>query len=115
VPLYDNPPHRTSTATLTTGTDAGGGLTHNYTTVQTAIPCVIDTASSSEVEMYGQKQIRVTHCIAYKASVLTTALARGMKITADDTGQQYHIHGIRKPRVFGSIPAFVYADVESLE
>src|ERR1044071_8427105 len=113
--IWDKPQHRTSISSLATVTDAGGGTGNVFTVVASALPCLINTASASEVELFAQQNIRVTHCIGYKASAMSVTLVRGMKITADDTGDTYHVHGIRKGRAFMGIPAFVYADVEHLE
>lgn len=113
--LWDNPEHRVTSYTLTTARDSGGGTTNTFTSAQASIPCQINTASASEVELYAQQGIRVTHTVSFKSSTLTTALVRGMKLVTDDTSASLHIQGIRKGRAFRSIPAFVYADcVEQL-
>lgn len=112
--LYDNLPHRVTSHTVTSSTDAGGGVTLSYTSAQAAIPCSINTARAAEVAQYSQQQIRVTHTVAFLASALTTALTRGMKLIADDTAKSFHIHGIRTGRGYGSIPAFTYAECEEL-
>lgn len=112
--LHDDPPHRSSISTLTTGTDLGGGVTHTFTTAQSDIPCSINAASSSEVERFARMQITVSHTVAYLASAMSVALAPGMKITNDRTSAAYHVHGIRSGEAYGSIPRFVYADVQEL-
>lgn len=112
--IYDNPPHRVSVFGLTTGT-SGGAATHAFAAGQTAVPCLISTASASEAMVYAQRgNIRVTHCVSFKASALTAALTPGSKLVADDTGVNYHVHGTRRGRQMGNIPALDYADCEEL-
>lgn len=110
--LWSNPPHRASTYTVASSRDDGGGVALTYTLAQSAVPCSINTASASTVERFAQEGITVTHTVAFLSSALTTALTRGMKLVADDTSKSYHVRGIRQGRAYGSVPAFVYADVE---
>ena len=108
--LHDNPPHTVDTYTCASGTDSGGGVTLTYTVADSAVPCSINTASASTVEMYAQQGMRVSLTVAFLASALTTTLTRGMKLITGDTAKSLHIEGIRQGRAYGSIPAFVYAD-----
>ena len=94
--LYDSPPHLTTLLSVASATDAGGGTSLSYTSAQASIPCSINTASASEVMMYGAQQIRVTHCVAYLSSVLTTVPSRGWKVTTDDRSETYRVHGIKR-------------------
>lgn len=112
--LYDSPPHSCSTYSVDSSRDSGGGETLAYTLVQTAVPCSINTASASTVDLYAQSQIRVSHTVAFLASVLTTELARGWKLVAADTSAAFRIEGLRAGRAYGRVPAFVYADVSEL-
>jgi hypothetical protein len=114
VALWSNPPHRVSTYRPTVSDDGGGGDAVAFALVQAAVKCLINTASASTVEMYAADQIRVSHTVAFKASALTTALARGMKLVADDTSESLHVEGIRTGRAMGSIPALIYADCSSI-
>lgn len=112
--LWDNPVHRVSSYTSEASRGDGGGTTLTFTLAQAAIPCLINTSSASEVELFAQQGIRVTHTVSFKATALTTALSRGMKLVADDNSASYHVKGIRTGRgsPLGTIPAFVYADCE---
>jgi hypothetical protein len=112
--LYDSPPHAVATHSVASSRDAGGGETLTYTLVQSAVPCSINTASASTVEMYAQNQILVSHTVAFLASVLTTALSRGMKLVAADTSAAFKIEGLRAGRAYSRIPAFVYADCSEI-
>ena len=112
--LHDDPPHRVTTYTSTTGPDAGGGTGVTYTQAQAAVPCSIDTASASEVAKFAAQQIAVTHKVGFLASVLRTPLTRGMKLVAGDTGASFHVKGIATGRAYGSIPAFMYAFCEEM-
>lgn len=112
--IWNNPPHRVTSYTLTTARDAGGGTANTFTAAQSAIPCLINTSSANEVELYASQNIRVTHTVAIKSSVLTTAITRGMKVVADDNSASYHVKGIRSGRAFRTIPAFTYLDVEQI-
>lgn len=114
MPLWSNPQHRTSVYRPTVSRDAGGGSAVAFSLVQAAVACLVNTASASTVEMYAQDQIRVSMTVAFKASALTTALARGMKLVADDTSESLHVEGIRQGRAMGGVPALVYADCSVL-
>ncbi len=106
--LHDNPPHRITTYTVAPSRDAGGGTVLTYTAAQSALPCSIDTASASEQLMFGQQGMLVTHKIGILTSAITTAVTRGMKAVADDTGLAFHVEGIAAGRAYGTIPAFTY-------
>jgi hypothetical protein len=111
--LYDAPPpHSVTTYTVSVSRDAGGGTSLSYSSAQAAVPCSINTASASEREIFAQQGIVVTHTVGFLASVLTTALTRGMKLVTSDTSESYHVRGISKGRAYGNIPAFVYAYCE---
>lgn len=112
--LYDSPPHRVATYSVTAARDAGGGETLTYTLVQSGVPASISTASAATQELFAQQGIRVSLTAAFLASVLTTALTRGMKLVAADSGASFHVEGIRTGRAYGPIPAFVYADCSEL-
>lgn len=109
--LYDNPPHTVSLLRPTTSRDAGGGTAVTYTTLQSSVPCSINTASASEQEVFSQMEMTVTHTVAILTSKLTSAPQRGDKAT-DSDGNSYHVHGISKGRSYGSIPAFHYLHCE---
>lgn len=110
--LYDDPPHSVDIVKQTAGSDSGGGVALGYTTVATAVPCLIDTASGSERETYAQRGITVSMTVAFLAESLPVELVRGMKLTPTDFGNGLHVRGIRKGRAMGGIPALVYADCE---
>jgi hypothetical protein len=112
--LYDDPPHSVSTYTPTVAADAGGGDPLSYAVAQTGVPCSIDTASASTVQMYAQDQIQVTHTVAFLSSVLTTPITRGMKLVAGDSGGSFHVEGIRAGRQYSGVPAFTYCDCREL-
>jgi hypothetical protein len=113
VPLYNNPHHTCTTYSVATTRDGGGGVTPTFTAVQSSVPCEINDASASTVELYSQQQIRVTHTVGILSSKLTTAITRGMKL-ADSGGRSFHIEGIRTGRAAGSVPAFTYCDCSEL-
>jgi hypothetical protein len=106
--LHDNPPHRVAHYTSASGTDTGGGVTITYTLAQSAIPCSINTASSSEQERFAQQGMTVTHTVAFRSSVFTTVPVRGDKIITADRTESYHVRGISYGRAYGNVPAFVY-------
>lgn len=110
--LYTNPRHRVSSYTVSSSRDAGGGTELTYTLAQAAIPCSINTASASTVQLYMQSNIRVSVTVGFLASTLTTTLTPGMKLVSDDTSETLRIEGIRQGRAApnNSIPALVYAD-----
>lgn len=110
--LHDNPPHLCTSYTVASGTDLGGGVSLTYTSAQADIPCSINTASSSERELFAQQGQVVSHTVAFLTSALTTALTRGMKLVTSD-GTNLHVHGLSAGRAYGSIPAFTYAHCES--
>lgn len=112
MPLYSNPPHRVTLSSVASGVDNGGGNTLAYTVAQTGVPASINTASSSERELFAQMGMVVTHTVALLASALTTIPQRGWKVTTDDRSESYHVQGIRHGRAYGSIPAFVFLQVE---
>ena len=107
--IWDDPPHRCSILSQSSARDDGGGVELTYTTIQSAVPCLINTASASEQAIYSQQGIVVSHTVSFKSSVLTTALVRGVKLVAADSGASFHVEGISAGRAFGSIPAFTYA------
>ena len=109
--LWDDPPHVCSVWSLTTTRDDGGGVTNTYALSQSNIPCLINTASASEVERFAQMNIVVTHTIGFLGTAVT--LARGYKIT-DSDGNSYHVHGIRTGRSFIAIPGLTYAECEQV-
>lgn len=112
--LHDNPPHRiTIYGPPTAARDAGGGETITWgTTRQAAAPASINTASASTRELFAQQGIVVSHTIGLLTATLTSDVARGDKVTADDTGDTYIIRGISKGRAYGGIPPFTYLQVE---
>lgn len=112
MPLYDNPPHRVTHYTSTSGRDDGGGVTLSYVLAQSAIPCSINTSGSSTRELFAQMGIVVTHRIAALASKISATVKRGDKFVADDNSAQYLIQGITYGRAYGNIPPFVYFDVQ---
>ena len=114
--LYDNPPHSiTLYGPPTAANDSAGGTNLTWgTTKQSAVPCSINTASASEIELFAQQGIAVSHTIAILTSELTTAAARGDKAIADDTSDAFHIEGIRAGRSYGNIPPFTYLTVRQL-
>jgi hypothetical protein len=112
MPLYDNPPHRASHYTSASSTDTGGGVTLTYTLAQAAVPCSINTAGSSERELFAQQGIVVTHTIAILASAITTIPKRGDRFVTDDRNENYHVQGIRYGRAYGRVPEFVYLSTE---
>lgn len=107
MPLYDNPPHRASHYTSASTTDTGGGVGTTYTLAQFAVPCSINTASSSERELFAQMGMVVTHTIAILASAITTIPKRGDKFVTEDRSESYLIQGIRYGRAYGRVPEFV--------
>lgn len=112
--LHDDPPHRVDTYTLTTSTDAGGGVVQNFALAQSALPCSIDTATADEQERFARMQQVVTHKVGILTSKLTTALTPGMKLVTTDRAETYHVKGLAGGRAYGTIPAFTYAFCEQL-
>jgi hypothetical protein len=112
--LFDTPPHAVATYSVSTARDAGGGEALTYTLAQSAVPCSINTASAATQELFAQQNIRVTLTVAFLSSVLTTAITRGFKLVAADTGASLKVEGIRAGRAYGRVPAFVYCDCSEL-
>jgi hypothetical protein len=112
--LFDAPPHACATYSVDTARDAGGGETLTYTLVQSGVPCSINTASANTQDLYAQSQIRVTHTVGFLSSALTTAITRGFKLVAADTGASFKVEGIRAGRAYGRAPAFTYCDCSEL-
>lgn len=112
--LWDDPEHRVTIYSVTSGTDAGGGVTLTYSSLQAAVPCQINTASSSTREQYAREQVTVTHTVSFLKSAVTTTFAPGMKLVADDTGASYHVKGIRNGRALMDVPAFLFIDAEEM-
>ncbi len=110
--LHTNPPHAVTTYTVTSSTDSGGGVSLTYASAQSAVACSINTAGASERELFAQQGVVVTHTIGFLTATLTTALSRGMKFVADDTGLAFHVRGISHGRSYGGVPAFTYAYCE---
>lgn len=110
--LHDAPPHLCTSYSVTSGTDAGGGVSLDDASAQADIPCSINTASSSERELFAQTGQQVSHTVAFLSAALTTTLTRGMKLVTSD-GITLHVEGISTGRAYGSIPAFVYAHCSS--
>lgn len=110
--IWNRAPHRCDLYTIAVSTDAGGGVINTYTLAQSAVPCLINTASSATADMYSRQQITVSHTIGIKLSLITTTVTPGMKVVAD--GASYHVEGIRSGRAFMDIPAFCYLDVRQL-
>ncbi len=116
MPIYNHPPHRcTILGPPTATTDSSGGEVIAWpTTRQAAVPCIINTASASEQMLFAQQGIAVSHTISILSASLTSAVARGDKVTADDSGASYHIEGIRAGRAMGGVPAFTYLQVREM-
>jgi hypothetical protein len=112
--LFDSPPHSVSTYTVAAARDSGGGEALTYTLAQSGVACSVNTASAATQEMFAQQNIRVTHTVAFLSSVLTTAITRGMKLVASDSGGAFKVEGIRSGRAYSGIPAFVYCDCSEL-
>lgn len=112
--LWENPPHRVSLYSSTAANDASGGAVETYTAVQSAVPCLINTASANTQLIFAQMQIRVTQTIGILSSELTTTPKPGWKAVADDTGTTLIVRGIRSGResALGTIPALTYLDCE---
>jgi hypothetical protein len=110
MPLYDNPRHRVSSYSVSATTrDVGGGSPLTPTLVQSAIPVSINTVSAAEQDLFAQQGIVVTHTVGVLSSLLATTVERGWKLV-DESGNTYHIEGIRSGRASpnGSIPALTY-------
>lgn len=110
--LYDDPPHLISLSRAPTTKDSAGGINIGYVSVQSGIPCLINTASASTVKMYEQQQISVSITIGILSEALTTTPEPGWKAVTDDTGKTAKIQGIRSGRVsaLGTIPPLTYLD-----
>lgn len=113
--LHDNPPMRvTIYGPPTAARDGGGGEAVTWPTVrQAAVPCSIDTAGGTDRLVFSQMGMFVTHRIGILTSALSSDVARGDKVVADDTGDTFIVHGISKGRSYGNIPGFTYLSVES--
>ncbi len=108
--LFDNPPHRVNSLTPSAFRDDGGGTDITYTLAQSGIPCLINTLSSSEQEMFAQEGLTVSHRVGFLSSVLSPDLTRGMKLIATDTlGGQFEVRGIQEGRAMGNVPSLLYA------
>jgi len=110
--LYDDPPHRISLLRAPTTKDSAGGINIAYVTVQSDVPCLINTASANTVEMYAQQAIAVAMTIGILSSELTATPEPGWKAITDDTGKSAKVLGIRSGRVsaLGTIPPLTYLD-----
>lgn len=110
--LFDAPPHTCTILGPPTITrdDGGGTVVTHSTTRQADVPCSINLSSSSERELFAQQGITVTHRIGVRTSTLSSAVARGDKVTVG--GLSYLIRGISAGQAYGGIPALTYLDVE---
>ena len=112
--LYDSPPHRVSLYSSTNANDAAGGVVVTYTLEQSAVPCLINTASANTQLVFAQMQIRVMQTVGILSSELTTTPEPGWKAVADDRSTTLIVRGIRSGResALGTIPALTYLDCE---
>lgn len=108
--LYDDPPHRITLSRAPTTKDSSGGINIAYTVAQSDVPCIINTASASTVEMYAQQQIAVSLTIGILSEVLTTTPQPGWKAVTDWNGKSAKILGIRSGLEMGTIPELTYLD-----
>lgn len=85
-------------------------MTLTFSLAQSAIPCSIDTMSSSEREMFAQQGMIVSHRVGIRSELLSTAVKRDDQFRPDDTGAIYTIRGISAGRAYAElgIPAFTY-------
>ncbi len=111
--MFDRLPMRATIQSLSTATDAGGGVQLAYSTAQVGVKCSINTASASTRELFAQMGMVVTHRVAFLASDLTVTVQRGWQIITDDRSETYTVRGISRGRAYGPIPEFVYLDCES--
>lgn len=111
---YDNPEHSVSLYSTTPAKDAGGGEVYTFALAQASVPCLINTASASTVELFAQQGVRVTHTVSILSSVLTATPLTSWKAIAADTGTTLMLRGIRSGRAVGSVPAFTYLDCEEV-
>jgi hypothetical protein len=114
--LWQNPPHLCSLYSSVATNDDGGGTDITYSLEQAAIPCLINTVSSNTQLMFAQAGITVTNTVGILSSELTTTPKPGWKVVADDTGDSFHIEGIRSGRVsaLGTIPPLTYLDCRQI-
>ncbi len=116
MPLWDNLPHTMNVYTSTNAVDSAGGHTTTYTLSQTAVPCSINPAGSSnrpnsDAEgMFGQTQIMHNAAIATLTANLDPEVKRGDKVVGSD-GYTYKIEGISYGLAYGNVPAFTYLTV----
>ncbi len=108
--LFDSPPHRCTIHGPQTSTrDSAGGTVITWPTVRQAdVPCSINTGAGSQVLVFAQLGLTITHTVAFLASVLTDGVHRGDKITKDSTGDTYFVEGIANGDEYNGVPAFVY-------
>lgn len=105
MPLWDGSrlTHTADLYTVTSSTDAGGGVTLAYTLAQSSIKCIANSVSASEQARFAAMQIIVTHRVSFLTSDFTTTPARGMKLVVN--GNTLHIKGINSNQAMGTIPA----------
>jgi hypothetical protein len=110
--IWDNPTHRITLQSVASGSDTGAGVSLTYSTEQSNVPALINTASATERELFAQQGMICTHTIGLLASALTSIPERGWKVMTDDRSESFHVLGIRHGRRFMQIPSFVYLDCE---
>jgi len=114
--LYDDCPHSVNLYSSAPANTAAGTATMNYTLIQSACPCLINTASASTQALYAQSQIVVTMTVGILSEQLTSTPQNGWKVVAADTGLTLVVKGIRSGRVsaLGTIPPLTYLDCSEM-
>ena len=109
--LYDNPEHACSVYDVTSGTDAGGGVSLTYTLSQSGIPCSINLTGASRQERHGREVIVRTYSVGFLGSAVT--LTDGCKLVTSDS-RTLHVTAFRTGYAYGGIDALTYAEAEEV-
>ena len=102
MPLWDSPPGQTFSVDVyypTSTQDAGGGTSLSYTLRTAGVLGILNSASSSEKEMFAQMGMTVSHTFVHYG---TTTAQRGDKLLY--SGRSLHVVGINVNEAMGTIP-----------
>ncbi len=110
--MFDRLPMRATIQSLSTTTDAGGGVQNVYTTVQSGVRCSINTTSGSARDEFGQDARVTSATVAFLSDDLTSQIQRGWQVINDHTGTVYIVRGISAGEAYGNIKKFTYLTCE---
>lgn len=100
MPLYDNPPFEVTIYAPSSDRDQGGGTALTYAVRTSGVKGILNRASSSEVETFGQQGLTVSHTFVQYGE---TTAQRGDKLVYGT--RSLHVVGIVVNDAMGNIPA----------